>query len=153
FAWLQTIMFREGRVLRWAKDGDEFHVIRLANASNLLKWFSLIIIYGTFVPNTWRRCALMVGILAAIPFALMGQMCFNCPIMGGHAPQLLVDMTILLSMASAIAIFGSWKISELRQEAVQARRLGQYQLKELIGTGGMGEVYLGEHMMLRRACA
>ena len=36
FAWLQNIMFREGRVLQWAKEGDEFHVIRLANASNLL---------------------------------------------------------------------------------------------------------------------
>jgi serine/threonine-protein kinase len=62
-------------------------------------------------------------------------------------------MIILLSVASAIAIFGSWKISALHQEAMQARRLGQYQLKELIGSGGMGEVYLGEHMMLRRACA
>jgi serine/threonine-protein kinase len=153
FAWLQIDMFAHGKVADLAQQDRVGEVIRIANASNILRWFALIVIYGTFVPNTWKRCALFVGILAAIPISLMSLMCWGCPVTGPHALQSLLDMLTLLSIASAIAIFGSWKISELQQEAVQARRLGQYQLKQLIGSGGMGEVYLGEHTMLRRACA
>jgi serine/threonine-protein kinase len=156
FAWMQINMFHGGRVLDWAKPGDldaQTEVLHLANTGNLLRWFALIVIYGTFVPNTWKRCAMMVGIWAAIPIGLMFLMCWGCPVMGGYAPRFIGDLIILLSMASAVAVFGSWKISELRAEVLQARQLGQYRLKQLIGSGGMGEVYLGEHMLLRRACA
>src|SRR4029078_4170680 len=39
------------------------------------------------------------------------------------------------------------------EDASEARRLGQYILRERIGEGGMGEVFRAEHQLLRRPCA
>ena len=40
-----------------------------------------------------------------------------------------------------------------RNRAIEAEELGQYQLGEKIGSGGMGDVYVAEHRLLKRLCA
>ena len=63
-----------------------------------------------------------------------------------------VDAVFLLTLA-AISAFGAYTISRLRQQVVEARQLGQYRLGRRIGSGGMGDVYLAEHQLLKRPCA
>jgi serine/threonine-protein kinase len=64
-----------------------------------------------------------------------------------------VQYVLTMVVAAVAAVFGTHLINTLRREAFEARQLGQYRLIKPLGVGGMGEVYLAEHRMLKRPCA
>jgi serine/threonine-protein kinase len=153
FSWLQVQDYYNCNLLHEASREGGAYLIRLATVAAALRWFVLVVMYGVFIPNTWRRCATIVAAIACLPILINACLTLIEADLRPHAGEMLFNITAIPAIASAIAIFGSYKISSLHQEAVEAKKLGQYVLKEKLGSGGMGEVYLAEHSLLRRPSA
>ena len=65
----------------------------------------------------------------------------------------LTQYVLTMLVAWIAAVFGTHLINRLRHEAFEAKLVGQYRLITPLGAGGMGEVFLAEHQMLKRPCA
>jgi eukaryotic-like serine/threonine-protein kinase len=119
-----------------------------------LRWFALLVGYGALIPNTWRRCAAVVTVLALSPLLVFAVLSLWLrPLETEVVVTILSNLALWLGVAAAVVVFTSYRIEMLRQEAADAHKLGQYVLKERLGAGGMGEVYLAEHTLLCRPCA
>src|SRR2546423_13369393 len=64
---------------------------------------------------------------------------------------LVMHQPDFLLVGAAVVI--SHVVTKLGQQVTKARELGSYQLGELLGRGGMGEVNKARHRMLARAAA
>jgi serine/threonine-protein kinase len=143
------VVHQHQRVIEWTQQYGIWAPLNVA-------WPVMIFTYALFIPNTWQRATVIIGIMAA------------CPVLGAFAtalidartapfltsdPRIIVETLLMMPLTAVAAVYGVHSINALRHQAHQAKQLGQYKLKRLIGSGGMGDVYLGEHLLMKRPCA
>jgi serine/threonine-protein kinase len=146
-----------GRVHGWIATGDGEAAremltglaYRLTAASAMF-----VVAYGVIIPNTWRRCALVVAAFTALPIVIWLAACVTneLPVEHWFSFQTVIGFMVVI-LTAVLSVYGAHRIETSRQEAVEARRLGPYVLREKIGSGGMGQVHLADHVLLRRPCA
>jgi serine/threonine-protein kinase len=148
------IMIATYQTLEQAGDNPSREAVRVYTESFALRWVCGVLAYGTLIPNTWRRCLAVVGAMGLSPLILVAVLSLWVRPLPAHAAlQVTGGLAFWVGLAVAIVVFTSYRIEFLRRQADEARRLGQYVLKAPLGAGGMGEVYLADHVLLRRPCA
>jgi serine/threonine-protein kinase len=154
---LYLAVYQYELVLTKARQGNPTFELA-AVKSCVLYYFAVILLYGTFIPNTWQRAAKVVVPISLMSFVVMGVLRLRSAAVENIAHEIatfeqISDHVIMMTVGVVASLYGTHIINTLRMEAFTARRMGQYHLKELIGAGGMGEVYLAEHCLLKRPCA
>lgn len=137
------------------------HMVQCAGAYGTLPvvastWLMLIFTYAMFIPNTWRRAGLVLGIFAAAPVILASLLVTLDPVCAAADNanfSYLSQLALAMGVAAVASALGVHTIGKLRREAFEAKQLGQYRLGERVGSGGMGEVFLAEHQLMKRPCA
>jgi eukaryotic-like serine/threonine-protein kinase len=121
-------------------------------ATGRLSWICvLILIHPMIVPAPPRKI-LMVSLIAASmdPVGILIARARGIEIPGFG----LTFWTYLPNYVCALlAVIPSQIIAGLTKHVSQARQMGSYQLAELIGSGGMGEVWRAQHRLLARPAA
>jgi serine/threonine-protein kinase len=131
----------------------ESHSGRLIGAATSVSWVLFIVGYGVVIPNTWRRCATGVSLFAVLGLLPHLLVLITCGAPAGFVANYLATKALLVSIAAVTVVLGAHRLEILETKAAAARHLGQYRLGRRLGAGGMGEVYLAEHVLLRRDCA
>jgi hypothetical protein len=139
-------------------DRGDFPRLVALEKNGVINLLILMVLYGVFIPNDPRTTARVVLTMALGPFLVLAALQLR---MAGRATMIdelashefAIANSIFFLLSAGLATYASYILNGLRLDLRRVRQLGQYHLGEKLGQGGMGEVYLAEHQLLKRPCA
>jgi serine/threonine-protein kinase len=120
--------------------------------SRHLSWLTvLILVYAMIAPSAPRR--MLVASLAAASMDPLGY--WLASLRGDPAPSLANALPLIWPAyaCAVIAVVPSRVLQRIGRRLHEAQEMGSYHLVELLGTGGMGEVWRAGHRLLARDAA
>jgi eukaryotic-like serine/threonine-protein kinase len=136
-----------GNMVHWGPPGPHRSV------APMLSWIgAVILMFPALVPSTPAK-TLVAGLFAASmnPVGMLIAKARGVWDFGPASKALLMHYPDYLLVGVSVVI--AHVVTRLGQQVARARAMGSYQLGELLGRGGMGEVYRATHRMLARPAA
>ncbi len=125
--------------------------------NGVIQMVLMMFLYGTFIPNKPGTAAKVIFTMAAVPMLGWAFLTERPDLARATEGLFSVEQKgsnlVYMSIAASMAVFGAMVLNGLRVQLHEARKFGQYRLLRKIGAGGMGEVHLAEHQLLKRPCA